>query len=231
MQIIDGVEVPETIEEQLRDFCPCVKEDGAFSANVAEMINVVSLATGWMRTPCETLMSGERKEVFPVECEDCPIEFTPYYHPFEPDSFSFYLIQTKGLEETVTELDFSYSEANGLFRVDLGMDCKCMAKECGCPTTYQVMAKYTAGYDLLPDCLLPVFCNLLEVIRAKNSCDCGCGCGGSENSEQNIEYASGDIVTVALETDLGKILVEQYKNQLAALSLINGEQRLWGFVV
>lgn len=224
-------EVPATIEDQLRDFCDCVKDDDAFSKNVEELINVVSLATGWMRTPCETLMTGERKEVISIECSDCPIEFTPYYHPYNPGSFHFYLVATKGLEETVTELDFAYSAVNGLFRVDLGLNCACMGKECGCPTTYQLMATYEAGYDLLPDCLLPVFCNLLEVIRAKNNCDCSCGCGSGSPNEQEITYASGDIVTVALETDLGKILVEQYKNQLASLSLINSDQRLWGFVV
>lgn len=228
---IPEVEVPATIEEQLRDFCNCVKDDDAFSKNVEELINIVSQATGWMRTPCETLMTGERKEVFPVECNDCPIEFEPYYHPFDPESFHFLLVATKGLEETVTELDYKYSEVSGLFRVDLGLDCACMGKECGCPTEYKVYVTYEAGYDLLPDCLLPVFCNLLEVIRAKNTCDCGCGCGSNENNEQNVTYASGDIVTVALETDLGKILVEQYKNQLATFSLINDSQRLWGFVV
>lgn len=224
-------EVPATIEDQLRDFCDCVKDDDAFSKNVEELINVTSMATGWMRTPCETLMTGERKEVISIECDDCPIEFTPYYHPFDPESFHFFLVAAKGLEETVTELEYSYSEVNGLFRVDLGLDCKCMGKECGCPTTYQLMAKYMAGYDLLPDCLLPVFCNMLEVIRAKNNCDCNCGCSNGNSNEQEITYASGDIVTVALETDLGKILVEQYKNQLASFSLVNFDQTLWGFVV
>ena len=176
-------------------------------------------------------MTGDRKEVIPIECSDCPIEFTPYYHPYNSDSFKFYLVATKDLEETVTELDYSYSAVSELFRVSLGLNCECLGKECGCPTTYQLMVTYEAGYDLLPDCLLPVFCNLLEVIRAKNNCDCGCGCTNGNPNEQEITYASGDIVTVALETDLGKILVEQYKNQLASFSLINYDQRLWGFVV
>lgn len=224
------ISIPGTIEEQILEYCSCIKEDDAFSSNVEEIINVVSLATGWMRSPCETLMLGTRKEVISIECNDCPIEFTPYYHPFDPESFAFSLVATKGMEETVTPLEHYYSAVNGLFRVDLGLNCACMGKECGCQTTYQLMVTYDAGYETLPDCLLPVFCNLYELVRAKNNCDCGCGCGG-DNDEQEVTYASGDIVTVALETDLGKILVEQYKNQLAMLSLINGEQRLWGFVV
>lgn len=222
------LEVPLTIEDQLRDFCDCLKEDNAFSANVAEMINVVSLATGWMRSPCESLLKGERKEVIDIECSDCPIEFRPYYHPFEIESFHFYLITTKGMEETVRELPFSFSEANSLFRVDLGLNCACVNR-CGCPETYQLMVTYVAGYDLLPDCLLPVFCNIYEVIQAKNNCDCeDCGCGGDNNE---VTYATGDVVTVALETDLGQMLVSQYKNQLAMLSLITAVNNLWGFVV
>ena len=221
-------EVPTTIEEQLRDFCDCVKEDNAFSKNGEELINVVSLATGWMRSPCETLMTGVRHEVFDVECSDCPIEFTPYYHPYNVSSFHFYLITTKGMEETVTELEHVYSAYRDVFRIDLGLDCACTVT-CGCETTYKIAVEYEAGYDLLPDCLLPVFCNILEVIQAKNTCDCNCGCEGS--GEDDVKYASGDIVTVALETDLGKMLVEQYKNQLAMLSLINGVSKMWGFVV
>ena len=226
---ITDPEVPLTIEDQLRDFCDCLKEDDAFSANVAEMVNVISLATGWMRSPCETLLKGERKEVIDIECDDCPIEFVPYYHPYDVESFHFYLVATKGMEETVTELPFTFSEANSLFRVDLGLNCDCIGHECGCPTQYQLMVTYEAGYDLLPDCLLPVFCNIYEVIQAKNNCDCSCGCNGETNSE--VTYATGDVVTVALETDLGQMLVSQYKNQLAMLSLITTVNHLWGFVV
>ena len=45
-----------------------------------------------------------------------------------------------------------------------------------------------------------------------------------------MKYASGDVVSVALETDIGKILVEQYKNQIGMLSLCDFGSNLWGVV-
>ena len=93
-----------------------------------------------------------------------------------------------------------------------------------------MIVEYVAGYCNIPECLLPVFCNVLEVIKAKNDCKCcdDCGC---ENQEQQVKYASGDVVSVALETDIGKLLVEQYKKQIGMLSLVRCFPQLWGFVV
>ena len=91
-----------------------------------------------------------------------------------------------------------------------------------------MVVEYEAGYDEIPDCLLPVFCNVLEVIIAKNDCSCeDCNC---ENPEENIRYAKGDVVTVQLETDIGKMLVEQYKNQIGMMSLCDVRE-MWGIVV
>lgn len=219
------------ILEQLKDYCECV-EDVA-EKDVDELIYTVSLATGWVKNPCDTFLTGERREVVDLpSCADCPITFEPYYRPFDVDSFTFYLVKIEGIEETITEIkDFSYHQSEGLFYVDPGLpSCKCKPCTCGCPPSYKMIVEYVAGYCNIPECLLPVFCNVLEVIRAKNECNCcdDCGC---ENQEQKVKYASGDIVSVALETDIGKILVEQYKKQIGMLSLIRSYSKLWGFVV
>lgn len=235
--------------EQLHQFCTCVEK--ATDRDVADMIGVVSLATGWMKNPCETFEKAERREVFDLpSCMDCPFEFEPYYKPFDADSFTFTLITRKGTEEERTPLtDFLYTgfddrdmKYEGGFRVDTTLpSCDCACDDCGCPTEYKLLVTYDAGYDTIPECLLPVFCNLLEVISAKNSCDCeGCGCNSGDTvtydadgnvTTQEIEYKSGDVVSVFLETDLAKILVEQYKNQLGMMSLIKLTHDIWGFVV
>lgn len=218
------------IAEQLRAFCECVEDisDG----DISEMVNVVSLMTGWQRVNCETFLTGARREVRDLpSCADCPITFEPYYHPFDIGSFKFYLVKIKGLEETVTEVrDFRYSAVDGLFRIDTGLpSCRCGCDPCGCKAEYKLVAEYEAGYDELPECILPVFCHLLEVIKARRNCECcdDCGC---DNGEQKVKYASGDVVSVALETDLGKLLVEQYKNQLVTL-VLHEAPVIWGFVV
>lgn len=220
-----------SILEQLKEYCSCVEDIDEKDVN--ELITTISMATGWMKDPCDTFLTGERREVIDLpSCADCPIEFSPYYHPFTVESFKFYLVKVEGIEETVTEItDFSYHQSDGMFHIDPGLpSCKCNNCICGCPPSYKLIVEYTAGFEELPDCLLPVFCNVLEVIHAKNECNCcnDCGC---EQKEQQIKYASGDVVSVALETDIAKILVDQYKKQLAMISLYTHKHEIWGFVV
>lgn len=224
------------IHDQLKEYCGCVE---VHDKDVDELINMISIATCWMDKPCNTFLKGDRREVIDLPtCMDCAYEFTPFYHPFDPETFSFKLLKIDGTSQTITEIeDFSYSEYTGKFLLDTGLpSCKC-AKTCKCACTcecepeYKLIAEYNAGYDEIPDCLLPVFCNLLEVIHAKNDCSCDdCGCGDKYH-EDSIEYATGDVVTVALETDLGKMLVADYKKQLGMISLCEGTSDVWGFVV
>lgn len=197
------------------------------------MVNVVSLATCWQRVPCETFLKGARREVIELpSCADCPITFEPYYSPFDVSTFRFWLVKIEDLDETVTEItEYRYGATDGVFRIDAGLpSCRCGCNPCQkCPTEYKLVVEYEAGYEELPDCVLPVFCNLLEVIKAKRNCDCEeCGC---ENPEQQITYAKGDVVSVALETAIGKELVEAYKSQLGMISLCRGPQYLWGMIV
>ena len=223
------------IVDQLTEYCSCIAD--AREEDIAELVNTISLATCWMQNPCETFLTSTRREVIDLpDCMDCPMEFRPFYHPYDKESFTFSLLKIEGITETVTEItDFAYSDMMGLFRLNPGLpECGCVSKSCdSCEAEYKLIVDYTAGYDTLPDCLLPVFCNVLEVIQAKNTCDCGnCEeCDTSKYDEDNIQYATGDIVTVALETDIGKILVEQYKKQIGMISLCKAPSEVWGFVV
>ena len=220
------------ILDQLRAYCDCVQD--ITEDEVADLINLVSMATCWQSEPCETFLTGARREVIDLpSCADCPITFKPFYHPFLIDSFKFYLVKVEGIEEEVTEItDFRYHASDGMFHIIPGLpSCRCGCDPCGCPPSYKMVVEYTAGYDEIPDCLLPVFCNVLEVIRAKRDCKCCDDCGCETEGEPNIKYASGDVVSVQLETDIGKLLVEQYKNQIGMLSLCKDLAGLWGLVV
>lgn len=221
------------ILEQLKAYCACVGED-VTEADVADLVNVISMSTCWQRVPCETFLKGARREVIDLpSCADCPITFEPYYFPFYEDTFKFYRVEIDGLDETSTEItDFRYSPTTGVFRLDAGLpSCKCGCNPCElCPKEYKLVVEYEAGFEELPDCVLPVMCNVLEVIMAKRNCDCANDCG-CENQEDQVKYATGDVVSVALETDIGKMLVENYKNQLALISLCRGREYLWGVVV
>lgn len=222
------------IVEQLTEYCSCIKD--ASEENIEELINIISMATCWMKEPCDTFLAGQRTEVILLpSCMDCPMEFKPFYHPFDADSFTFSLVKVDGIKETITSIeDYAYSAVSDVFRINTGLpSCKCNPCDpCSdCEVEYKLLVSYTAGYELIPECLLPVFCNVLEVIAAKNDCSCDdCACEGSKY-EDNVQYAEGDVVTVALETDLGQLLVEQYKKQLQMISLCKPSPELWGFVV
>lgn len=215
------------IVEQLTEYCDCV--GSVEEKDVQEIIDLVSMLTCWTDEPCDTFLLGGRTEVVELpSCLDCSFRFEPFYHPFDLDSFKFTVVELDGTTVTETEVT-DYVYLNGEFILNLPLpDCKCIPKHCGCEPEYTLRVEYEAGYEGLPDCLLPVFCNLLDVIQAKNTCDCekDCAC----NTEGSIQYATGDVVTAALETDLGKMLVEQYKRQLALISLCD-KWDLWGFVV
>lgn len=216
------------IVKQLTEYCSCV--DAPEESDVQEIIDLVSMYTCWTNNPCDTFLYGARKEVVDIpSCIDCPWTFEPFFVPYDIDSFKFTMVKLEGTTIEETEVtDFVYH--NGKFVINLPLpSCQCDCHHCGCDPEYTLTVEYNAGYEGLPDCLLPVFCNLLEIIQAKNTCDCekDCAC----NTEESIQYATGDIVTVALETDLGKILVEQYKRQLSMLSLCKERPSIWGFVV
>ncbi len=223
----------EQIANQLSSYCDCV---GDFTTrDVTELINAVSIATGWTREPCETFLLSSRREVIDLpSCMECVFEFEPFYHPYTVESFSFTLIKQDGLTEESTSItDYIYSTVDEKFKLTLPLpDCKC---ECvpacsDCEPTYKLLVDYEAGYEEIPECLLPAFCDLLQVIIAKNTCDCTCdNCEG--NNEDEIQYAKGDVVTVELQTQLGKIIVQQYLNQLGMLNLYNVKHTIWGYVL
>lgn len=206
------------ILDQLTEYCSCVKVD---EQDVTELIHLISSVTGWSKDTCDTFLTGLRTEIIDLpDCMDCPYEFEPYYHPYDPESFSFKLVTIDEMSETYTDLEYGYIPSKGVFRVDTTLPkCHCTCRKCGCKTEYKLLVQYTAGYEEIPDCLLPVMCNLLDVIQKKNECDCGCGCETAEKAE-DIEYATGDVVTVQIETDLGKMLVADYKRELGKMSLL-----------
>lgn len=245
-----------TIYEQLSSYCDCsiVKEK-----DVDEAISIVSQLTCWNsdspkygKSFCNTFLNGSRREVvdLPNCLPKCPaFYFYPFYYPFSLDSFSFKVAHISGMSEEIFDLtNVNWMESKGAFGIDLSeflKSCKCSCKCCGCKDEFKLIVEYEAGYDEIPQCILPVMCNLVNVIEAKNNCDCDEQCPSCSNSNtsvnpltgqvttsvQTIKYASGDIASVQLETDLARIAVENYKRELSLISLCSSPKELWGSVV
>ena len=204
--------------------------------DVDELINLISSYTGWMQHPCETFISDVRKEVIDIPnciCECDVYEFEPLYYPFDKDSFVFTLVEQNGIQETTTVLtNVAYSEVDEKFRMELPLtSCKCSKPKCGCESKFKLLVEYVAGYELLPDCLLPLFCEALGWIAEKNKCDCDDWqpCNPSENTVQGvINYAS---LTGRLQEHFLTVLTVQYFRQLSLISLAKRKGYLWGVVV
>lgn len=220
-----------TITEQLQNHCECldVKE-----SDVNELINLISVQTCWTdkTSMCQTFLTGERREA--VDLPDCVCDcdvftFDPKYVPFDPDSFTFTVIEQDGINETATEItDYVYSAVDENFRMELPIpDCKCSPK-CGCEKKYKLLVTYVAGYEMIPDCLLPVFCEALQWIKDKNQCCCDCEPCEKESSEGVIDEStlSGRLQDYFLTT-----LAEQYIRQLELISVCDFNTNLWAVVV
>lgn len=207
--------------------------DSPEDTEIDEIISLVSTYTCWANEACDTFLLGERREVIDLpSCIDCGFEFEPFYHPFDENSFEFKVVKQMGYEVTEETVTAAYNYSTGKFIVDTGLpSCKCKTRSCnGCEPKYNLVVTYDAGYEELPNCLLPMFCNILDVIKAKNKCDCEKDCSCNSNGEDDVQYATGDVVTVQIETDIGKMIVEQYKRQLSLIALCD-KQQLWGLVV
>lgn len=233
------------VAEQLKDFCDCLPDDLAkpdnetfFERNVLETINLISILTCWTNEPCETFLNSERTEYIDLEefnrctCDGGIVEFTPHYLPFQPDTFKVYLIEQEGITEEVIELDatdYSYGDAFGVLRIDVrkyvtGVDCGCKKKR-------KLKITYDAGYELIPECLLQLFCDLLHVVYDKNNCDCSACQSCSSSDDVEIEYLQGDDVSPKLSAYLDLLVQGGYKKQLGLISLCGNRKEIWGVVV
>lgn len=220
------------IIDQLKEYCNCVEVK---ESDVNELINLISMYTCWTQKPCDTFLYSQRREVVDLpDClDDCSVfTFTPFYSPFDADSFTFTLIEQDGINETAIPItDFGYSSIDENFKIELPLaDCKCRPS-CGCEPSYKLLVEYWAGYEELPECLLPIFCEALEYIKEKNTCDCSdcqpCD-ANSADREGVIDYST---LTGRLQAYFLDSLTNQYWRQLSLISLCRNEGRLWGIVV
>lgn len=215
------------IYEQLENTCDCIAE--VKQSDVDELINLISMATCWTQVACETFLKSDRQEVIELKCNDCNvISFKPFYHPFEPDSFEFYLVTQKGIEETTEPLtEYKYSVIDNDFKVQLPFNCKCINDSCGCPTVYKILVKYVAGYEEIPDCLLPLFCSMLKLIIDKNTCDCSkCQLCDSEKQDL-VDYAQDDNITFNLDNYFNRVFINAYVRELGMISLCEKVSNMW----
>ena len=218
---------------QLIEYCDCQDVD---EKDVNELIDLISTYTCWAQKPCETFLASERKEVIEVpSCsKECDIiEFEPFFVPFDPESFEFTLVEQNGIEEIQTTLSsYIYSEVDGKFRLELPLpNCKCKPR-CGCESKFKLLVTYVAGYEEIPECLLPLMCEALYWIHDKNKCECE-DCEACDPTTNTYEGVINDATLDGrIQNYFLNVLTRQYFNQLSLISLCQRYKgELWGVVV
>lgn len=217
------------IIEQLKSYCNCIDID---EEEVLHLIELISMATCWTHEPCcETFLFSSRREVIELpSCNDkCNvIAFEPYYKPFETDSFTFTLIEQKGIEEKSTSIEGAYSEVDGNFKLNLSAikDCHCKT-QCGCETTYKLLVTYDAGYITLPDCIVPVMCEALKYLHN----DGGCASCNTDYEAESVYVGDGATINDRLDDYFGRVLFRQHVRELGLISLCEKTDDIWGIIV
>lgn len=234
------------VVEQLLDYCECIKDidkdEAVLERNVEELLNLISINTCWSREPCETLLNSPRQEYIDVgeikkcSCEGGIVTFTPYYYPFNPDSFEVTLVRIEGIKEELTPIsedDWAYISSEGDLRIDLSE--YVTNDRCGCKAIYKLAIDYDAGFEEIPDCLLKVFCDMLHIIFAKNTCDCSvCQSCKASGTDTLIEFDEDDTISQKIDSYLTNFLWDAYRDQLSLISLCGrdiNDSNVWGVVI
>lgn len=238
------------IYEQLDKYCDCLQKD--FKDNekdqilkyIEEMINYVSLITCWTQVPCETFLMSLRSETFiPRDIERCGcnsgITNLPlFYDNVQKDGMKVTIVTREGIHERINELPsdkFNYSEVENLLYLDLND--YVFNDECTCENLVKITVEYFAGYEQLPNCLLPLFCDLLKIVIDKNDCSCD-NCQTCKQGESNEEAAEGEVkifgdpgIAVSIEKYATNLIRSGYKMQLDLISLCHKRRRFIGMIV
>ena len=234
----------DTIKEQLQGYCDCVdfgqtaKEQEHVDKNLEELINFISTITCWRNKPCETFLLSEREEVFDMDavfecgcCDSGLMVVDPFYDNIQEDSIKVKLLKRDGIKFEEIELDESlYSYNAYLDKLYIDLSEFASQYECSCDVIEKVIVSYIAGYEYLPDCVLPIFCDMLEYINDLNSCDCECNNCGSEEDGSVVELPGND-AQISAYIYIRDTITKSYSRQLEVMSLCGRGKHFMGMVI
>lgn len=238
----------ERVINQLKDNCDCLPKmtENEFIANVDQMIYIISLMTCWVKDKCDTFLNSPRKETLdlsciePCNCDGTILDFKPFYRPFQPETFEVYVVTMNGLHETVEKIPedkIFYSDFFQKLRIDLnGYAEICDMDICGCPGEQKLVVNYDAGYEQLPDCLIPVFCRVLSTFAEANDCECETCTTCQIDSKDIVEvkevtgFDKQDWASLSFDRFTKKLLSTAFRKQLGLISLCPGRRNIWGLI-
>lgn len=226
----------ETIFEQLQASCDCIKQsdlkEDTFKRNVLQLIDLISTITCWKNSPCENFLSSDREEVMDIDvikscwCDGGLMIVPLYYREIKEETIQVFVQMRNGVKFEEIELsqdDFSYNVYENKLYIDLSQ--YNINDVCSCEKVHKLIVRYTAGYELLPNCLIPAFCDFLQQVIEYNRCDCVCNtCDDEEVNEEPVEPDT-------IEEYIQRTLFIAYARQLETISLCGNHKWFVGLVV
>lgn len=196
------------------------------------MVDLISTITCWKNSTCETFLSSDREEVFDINavmnclCDSGLMIVELYYEQVKEETITVVLQKRTGIkfeEIVLTSEDFTYNERENKLYIDLsdyGID-----NACSCEKLHKIIVQYTAGYEVLPRCLLPIFCDYLKYVIEMNRCQCNCTNCESDDEDNDITEPTN------FEEYIQNSLFIAYKRQLETISLCGKTRTFVGVVV
>ncbi len=226
----------DTIYEQLKNYCDCLKTSDVnadnFNQNINQLIDLISTLTCWKSKPCETLLSSDRQEVFDINavkscwCDNGLMIVDLYYKEVKEETIKVTVQIRNGVQFEDLEIDtsdYSFNVYENKLYIDLS---KYNINDfCSCEKVHKVIVEYTAGFELLPECLLPIFCDYLQYVIEYNRCDCNCDT--CEDDTTNEEPQEPDTIEEYIQNSI----FIAYKRQLETISLCGRNNWFVGMVV
>lgn len=226
----------ETIYEQLQTNCNCVRKsdlnDESFKVNVMQLVDLISTITCWKNNTCETFLSSDREEVFDIDfirscrCDGGFVITDLFYKEIKEETIQVILQTRDGIhfeDIEISKEDFTFNTYENKLYIDLssyGID-----NICSCKKLHKIIVRYTAGYELLPKCIVPVFCDYLQHLIEYNRCDCNCDtCDDETENKAPVEPDT-------IEEYIQRTLFISYQRQLEIISLCGNHYKFLGLVV
>lgn len=246
----------DEIIEQLRSYCDCIGDldtdnpdkRSKVEKNLTELIRLVSVSTCWATgkvpkfkegccchdTFCDSFLLSTREEVLEPQdisdlCGSCDgglMKINLYYNQVIADSITIDIVYRDGIRfENVPFGEFTYDPYGEILWLDMSEYLP--SGTCSCRELYKIIIRYDAGFERLPECLLPVFCELLKYVDDMNRCDCeACPvCEIREDSEEPDNRNQKDIWYW-----VRKQLYETWIRQLEMIALCD-YPKYWGNVL
>jgi len=164
----------DEIIAQVRASCPCTSDltDEELGSYLTILNTIISKATCWDDGGCSTLLRNERTENIFIPkgslcqcgCDKGIMRIPLRYTNVDSVTINAQVIKDNGMSEEYIEVPVNrifYSTLTNEIRIDLNSifdNCNC-----DCSSAY-LQVTFDAGYDLYPDCVLPIICELLTVL-------------------------------------------------------------------